>query len=131
MVEARSLENRYQTELRAGSRRIVADTHKDGLGGGAGMRPHELLEAALASCLAISARMALQELGMEEPRLGVRVELERGAQETVFVYALEPHRALNDAQRAAIYARLEHSPVRETLSRPLRFEQRASTARRA
>ncbi len=106
MVEARSLENRYQTELWAGSQRIVADTRKDGLGGSAGMRPHELLEAALASCLAISARIALQELGVEEPRLAVRVDLERGAEETAFVYALELQDALSAAQRAAVCARL-------------------------
>ncbi|MDL4773383.1 MULTISPECIES: OsmC family protein [Thermomonosporaceae] len=53
----------YQVQFRAGQNAGLADTVKDEVGGSVGLRPHELLEAALASCMTISARMELAELG--------------------------------------------------------------------
>jgi putative redox protein len=63
----------------ADSRSCLADTFKNGTGGSAGMRPHELLEASLATCMTISARMALADLGLPggEASVRVRVRLER------------------------------------------------------
>ncbi|MGD0197562.1 MAG: OsmC family protein [Solirubrobacteraceae bacterium] len=125
MVEAEALATPYQTAFRAGAVEGRADTLEAGRGGRGGMRPHELLEAALATCMAITARMALEELGIEAPGLRVRVELERSERETAYVYELRGDRGLTAAQRAAVYDRLERCPVRRTLSRPARFEQRA------
>jgi putative redox protein len=41
------------------------------------LRPHELLEASVATCMAISARMALADLGVPDGEVRVRVHLER------------------------------------------------------
>jgi putative redox protein len=86
------------------------------------MRPHELLEASLATCMTISARMALADLGLPcEASVRVRVRLEREESATRFRYELaldprlEPH-------RAAVMNRIERSPVRATLSKQLIFE---------
>ncbi len=121
MIEATALPAAWQVRFRAGENEGLADTVKGGTGGSAGMRPHELLEAALATCMTISARMALADLGIADGDVSVRVHLERGESATRFRYelalgpALEPH-------RPAVMERIECSPVRATLSRQLIFE---------
>ncbi|MFC6061039.1 OsmC family protein [Streptomyces ochraceiscleroticus] len=67
----------------AGENEGLADTCKAGVGGSAGPRPHELLEAALTTCMTITARMALVDLGVEgigetEGGMSVQVTLESG-----------------------------------------------------
>jgi putative redox protein len=85
------------------------------------LRPHELLEASLATCMTISARMALSDLGIADGEVRVRVHLEREQSVTRFRYelildpALEPH-------RPAVTESIERSPVRSTLSQQLTFE---------
>jgi putative redox protein len=121
MVEATSLPAAWQVRFQADGNEGRADTVKDGTGGSAGLRPHELLEASLATCMAISARMALADLGVPDGEVRVRVHLEREPSATRFRYelildpALEPH-------RPAVTERVERSPVRSTLSQPLIFE---------
>ena len=121
MVEATSLPTAWQVRFQAGDNKGRADTVKDGTGGSAGMRPHELLEASLATCMTISARMALADLGIPGGAVGVRVHLEREQSVTRFRYelildpALEPH-------RPAVTESIERSPVRSTLSKQLAFE---------
>jgi putative redox protein len=123
MVEATALPAAWQVKFRAGDNEGLADTVKNGTGGTSGMRPHELLEAALATCMTISARMALADLGLAhgEASVRVRVHLEREESATRFVYelaldpALEPH-------RPAVMERMERSPVRATLTKQLIFE---------
>ena len=98
MIEATALPAAWQVRFRAGENEGLADTVKAGTGGSAGMRPHELLEASLATCMTISARMALAELGITDGDVRVRVHLERGESATRFRHelaldpALEPHR---------------------------------------
>ena len=121
MIEATALPAAWQVRFRAGDNEGLADTLKNGTGGSSGMRPHELLEASLATCMTISARMALSDLGVADGQVRVRVHLEREQSVTRFRYelildpALEPH-------RPAVTERIERSPVRSTLSKQLTFE---------
>jgi putative redox protein len=121
VIEATALPTAWQVRFRTGDQEGRADTIKDGTGGSAGMRPHELLEASLATCMTISARMALADLGVPDGEVRVRVHLEREQSATRFRYelilspALEPH-------RATLTERIEGSPVRATLSKRLIFE---------
>ena len=130
MIEATALPAAWQVRFRAGDNEGHADTVKGGTGGSTGMRPHELLEASLATCMTISARMALADLGSAhlgsadgEVRVRVHLERERSATriryELVLDPALEPH-------RPAVTEAIERSPVRSTLSQPLIFEPAAS-----
>ncbi|MEN2740510.1 OsmC family protein [Microbacterium sp. X-17] len=119
-VEARALTEPWQAAYATGAHSGVSDTFKQGVGGGAGMRPHELLEAALASCMTIAARMELHDLGADDTGVSVRVEIERAEDLSRFHYALDLPVGL-EAHRAAIMNRLERSPVRATLSKPLEF----------
>jgi putative redox protein len=111
----------WQVRFQAGDNEGRADTFKDATGGSAGMRPHELLEASLATCMTISARMALADLGITGGTVGMRVHLEREQSVTRFRYelildpALEPH-------RPAVTESIERSPVRSTLGKRLTFE---------
>jgi len=121
VIEATALPVAWQVRFRADDHEGRADTVKDGTGGSAGMRPHELLEASLATCMTIDARMALADLGIPGGAVGVRVHLEREQSVTRFRYelildpALEPH-------RPAVTESIERSPVRSTLSKQLTFE---------
>ena len=121
MVEAVALLAPWQVRFKAGGNESIADTLKAGIGGSAGMRPHELLEASLATCMTISARMALADLGITDAEVGVRVRLEREASTTRFQYELLLAPEL-EAHRPAIVERIACSPVRSTLSKPLVFE---------
>jgi putative redox protein len=122
MVEATALPVAWQVGLRAGDNEVYADTVKGGAGGTTGMRPHELLEASLAACMTISARMALAGLGVPDGAVRVRVHLEREQAATRFRYELilEP---MLEAHRADLMECIERSPVRTTLSQQLIFER--------
>jgi len=121
MVEAAALPAPWQVRFQAGGNESIADTRKAGVGGSAGMRPHELLEAALATCMTISARMALAELGVHVAGVRVRVHLERQEEATRFRYELLLDPEL-EAYRGAVAERVACSPVLSTLSKPLIFE---------
>ena len=120
-VISRALPEKWQAEYVAGSHRGIADTYKQGVGGGAGLRPHELLEAALASCMTITARMELAELGVDDAGVEVTVEVVRSDDETRFRYSMRLPEHL-EPYRDQLSVRLEHSPVRTTLSKPIAFE---------
>jgi putative redox protein len=123
VIEATALPAAWQVRFRAGDNESLADTDKNGAGGSAGMRPHELLEASLATCMTISARMALADLGLPcgEASVRVRVHLEREESATRFRYelVLDPSLA---AHQPAVMQAIERSPVRATLSKQLIFE---------
>ncbi|WP_225726449.1 MULTISPECIES: OsmC family protein [unclassified Nocardia] len=121
MIEATSIPTPWQVKFRADGNEGMADTVKAGVGGHAGLRPHELLEAALASCMTISARMALTEVGAPDVEVRVRVDLDRAESATTFRYELELDPAY-DHYRPMLMQRLERSPVRTTLRKRLFFE---------
>ncbi|MFC4909490.1 OsmC family protein [Actinomadura gamaensis] len=120
MVEAAALPAPWQVRFQADGNEGVADTRKGGVGGSAGMRPHELLEASLAACMTISARMALADLGVPDAEVRVRVGLEREESATRFRYELLLAPEL-EIHRPAIAERIACSPVLSTLSKPLDF----------
>lgn len=121
MVEAVALRAPWQVRFQAGGNEGVADTVKGGIGGSAGLRPHELLEAAAATCMTISARMALADAGVTDGEVSVRVLLEREESTTRFRYELRLAPEL-EVHRSAVLERIACSPVRSTLGKPLLFE---------
>ena len=120
-VDARAMPDKWQVRYTAGENDGVADTLKSGVGGSAGLRPHELLEAALATCMTITARMELSDHDLDDTDVAVTVTIDRTDETSCFRYALTLPAAL-EPQRAAIMARLEHSPVRTTLTKTLSFQ---------
>lgn len=120
-VQAKALPECWQVQYEAGGIAGVADTAKRGAGGGAGLRPHELLEASLACCMTIMARLWLDDEGLDDEGVGVTVEVVREADRSRFLYSLRLPAAL-EPHRDQILARLESSAVRATLSKQLTFE---------
>jgi len=121
LVEAVALPACWQVKFWAGGNEGIADTAKAGVGGSAGMRPHELLEASLATCMTISARMALADLGVTDAEVGVRVHLEREESTTRFRYELVLGPEI-EVHRSVVMERIACSPVGSTLSKPLTVE---------
>jgi len=118
-VTATALAVRHQTRYHNGNHGGIADTCKDGAGGSAGMRPHELLEAALATCMTMTARMASEAIGVDHACAAVTVRLARGQALTTVRYRLALDPRLDADQRATVIARVECSPVLKTLQLPL------------
>ncbi len=63
MATASSTDTPYATTVRAGGFEFVSDSEREGIGGTAGVRPHDLIDASLAACIAITVRMAADVRG--------------------------------------------------------------------
>jgi len=122
MIHTNSQPEHYLTHFTNGDQIGSSDTTSDKGGGNRGFRPHELLEAALASCMNMTLRMCAQKHGIPLAGAVVLVSLNRDAPDgPTFVYRAELHGSLSDAQRQQLLASLENCPVRATLSKRLQF----------
>ena len=100
----------------------MADTTPDKGGGNAGFRPHELLEAALASCMNMSLRMYAESHSFPLAGVSVSVSLNRAhPNEPSFEYGVEFEGPLSEDQKIQLLSVLENCPVRNTLSKSLKF----------
>ena len=85
-------------------------------GDDAGFGPHELLEAALASCLNIWVRVYANGHNIPLAGMVTEVTLDRQTSgETVFRYALEPKGPLTEDQRRELMQAAQSCPVHQTL----------------
>jgi len=123
MIHADSQPDPFLTRFTNGDQIASSDTTVDKGGGSRGFRPHELLEAALATCMNMTLRMSAQKLDLPLSGASVSVSLNREQPESpTFVYRIQLHGSLTDEQRRELLARVENCPVRTTLSKGLRFE---------
>ena len=100
----------------------MADTTPDKGGGASGFRPHELLEAALATCMNMTATMCAAKHAIPLTQVLTKVTLDRSGSEQVFFrYSVELIGDLTVQQREAIMSAIRVCPVRKTLSRGVRF----------
>lgn len=103
MVEATSEPVWYQTQLTNRVPSIFSDTTRDTGGSESGFRPHNLLEAALASCLNITLRMYADQHGLALSGVTTRVTLDRSnPEETIFEYEVELLGELSEQDRARL-----------------------------
>ncbi|HAB67990.1 MAG TPA: disulfide bond formation regulator, partial [Gammaproteobacteria bacterium] len=65
MVRAEYQGSPYATKLTCREHQLIADVTAEKGGLDAGLRPHDFLEASLASCLQITLRMYAQKHGIE------------------------------------------------------------------
>src|SRR5680860_434792 len=108
-ISAQALATRWQAQYASGDHSGIVDAFKLGTGGSASPGPHELLEAALAGCMIIFARMELAEQGLDDTGVGVAVEVERAEAVSRFRYTLILPPLL-EGHGGALLARLERSP---------------------
>lgn len=105
----------------AGKSTTRADTSPPA-GKGAGFRPHELLEAALASCTAITLRMLADARGLALEAVIVSVKLDRSnPEETTFRTHVDLKGELSEGERELLLSGVQACPVRRTLSKRLSF----------
>lgn len=101
----------------------MADTTSDKGGSGAGFRPNELLEAALASCINITIRMFAEKHTIPLTFVSTTVKLDRNyPDEAIFNYALELTGPLSDSDHQLLTEAARSCPVRQTLSKKLSFQ---------
>ena len=98
---------------------LTADTAVDGGGSDAGPSPHDLYDAALASCKALTLTWYANHKGL--PLTDVRVECERDASEErhgVYKLTTRLHLAgdLSEAQRKELLAVAEKCPIHKLMS---------------
>jgi putative redox protein len=112
----------YRTVVSSGDLQLLANTLKDGVGGTDGFRPHDLLEAALAACMNITARMAAEKAGVVLDGVTTRVRLNReGDGPVTFQCSLSMPEELSEDARIAIAQAVANCPVRRTLARGTQF----------
>jgi putative redox protein len=121
MIEAKSEPVPYQTSFAVGGHAGMADTTKDGVGGEAGMRPHDLLAAALATCMTMTARMSAERAGHPDLKVKVRVDLEREAEVTRFRYAVDLDPEVDPQLRTRVLRAVGRCPVSQTLRKEIEF----------
>ncbi len=120
MVSAQRTGEPYAVEITDGRNILRADTEKDGVGGHTGMRPHELLESALAACIRMTIDIAAQRKGIAVPPCTVSVRLERLEQENRFHVAVSFEETPSEQCRDLVHRAVAGSPVSRTLAKPMR-----------
>jgi putative redox protein len=123
MIRADSQPTKYQIQFTNGEHVSVSDTTSDKGGSNLGFRPHELLEAALASCMNMSLRMCAEKHAIPFSGVSVAVSLNRSNPAgTLFEYSVQFRSELSEFQKHQLLSALESCPVRNTLSKPLQFK---------
>lgn len=123
MIRADSQPTKYQTQFSNGAHVSVSDTTSDKGGSNLGFRPHELLEAALASCMNMSLRMCAEKHAIPLSSISVAVSLNRSNPDNpLFEYSVQFRGEISESQKDQPLSALERCPVRNTLSKPLRFK---------
>jgi putative redox protein len=124
MIRTNSQPAPFQVEFTNEQHSAMADTTQDKGGGYCGFRPHELLEASLATCMNMTATMYATKHDIPLTHVITKVSLDRsGLEQVVFNYTLELKGDLTDEQRKAIHSAVRVCPVRKTLSRGFKFTE--------
>lgn len=122
MVKCENEEISYRVVISNRRHEIVADAPEGKGGGGSALRPHELLEAALASCINMMIRMYADKNNIQLTRITTQVSLDRNQPgETIFKYSFSIEGSLTNEQREELNRVVEGCPVRKTLSNTIRF----------
>lgn len=115
----------YRTELTARGITAIADEPLDHGGEDAGLRPHELLLSALASCTAITLRMYAERKGWDVGGITVHATLDRTkdgrAVDSRIHLELAFSKEVSAEQRERLLQIAGACPVHRTLESPIHF----------
>jgi putative redox protein len=114
----------YQTTVSNGKHIASADTTEDKGGHHSGFRPHELLEAALASCLNMHLRMYADHHNIFLDEVRTIVTLDRNLpDEAIFKYSIDMTGSLSDEQRVKLLQIAKTCPVHKTLLKKISIQE--------
>jgi putative redox protein len=117
MIQATSLGVPYQVTFTNGRVTATADVPPEKGGGGQGFGPHELVEAALATCLAMTVEMHAAKHGLPVRGVTAEVRLDRSRPgDARLDYALTIDGPLTAEQREQLLAAARECPVGRTLA---------------
>jgi putative redox protein len=120
MIQAHTLDVPYRVEFGNGTHRAVADVPVVKGGAGNGFGPHELLEAALATCMAITVRKYASENGIPLRAARIEVRIDRSAPDVVVLkYSLTLDGPISNDDRARLTTAAANCPVARTLAADL------------
>lgn len=117
MIRSHSLGIPHQVTFTNGVTTATADVPKEKGGAGCGFGPHELLEAALATCLTISVELYAAKHQLPLESVTAEVHLDRSLPtEIALVYSLVFQGSLSAEQRNLLTVAASRCPVQRTLS---------------
>ena len=117
MIRSSSLDVPYRTAFSNGSLDAVADVPVEKGGAGKGFGPHELLEAAFATCLTMTVQMYAAKHGLPLHAAQCEVRIDRSVPGTATLnYALTFDGPLTDEQSARLREAASRCPVAKTLT---------------
>ncbi len=120
MITAKSRAPNYQVFFTDGLHQGVADTTADKGGGNSGFRPHDLLEAALATCLNMWLSMFANNHGIPVAQVETRVSLDRSrSDEVIFNYSIDISGSLSGSEKQKLLSAAQACPVHKTLAKKL------------
>lgn len=126
MIKTTSEKLSYQTSFSNGHAVSLSDTTDDKGGSSAGFSPHELLEAALASCMNMSIRMFAKRYSIPLTSVSTTVTINMSnPDETIFCYTLDLIGSLSENERQHLTKAAQYCPVRQTLFKTLSFSDQS------
>ena|ERR1019366_5209338 len=117
MIQSTSLDVPYQVKFTNGQCTAIADVPKEKGGEGQGFGPHELMEAALATCLTMTVQMHAKKHNIPLLRASVEVLIDRTRPpEVPLVYSVKFEGPLSVVQEEELAAAASSCPVIRTLT---------------
>jgi putative redox protein len=117
MIHSSSLDVPYQVQFTNGQCSAIADVPKAKGGDGQGFGPHELVEAALATCLTMTAQMYAKKHAIPLEGVSAEVHIDRSQpNEVTLVYSLKFDGPLSPGQERDMRVAASTCPVARTLS---------------
>lgn len=127
MIIAKSNPTPFKTEFTNNTVHSYSDNTPKKGGSGDGFRPHELLEAALACCINMSARMYAKKNSISLDNVKIVVAIDRSISGKVcFEYEVKLGGNLSKQQKSEILEVIKSCPVHKTLSSELSFKVKDS-----
>ncbi len=122
MIISTSESPQYRTRFSDGKHAAIADTTAEKGGSDSGFRPHELLEAALATCVNMTIRMYADNHGIHLEGVTTTVRLDReSSEQAIFNYEVKFVGDLKPEHAEKLLRAASACPVRRTLSRAIVF----------
>jgi len=123
MITAHNEKEQYKTMFSNGVHDTIADVGTANGGTNAGFNPHDLLEAAYASCINITVRMWAEKFDVPVTDIITKVSIDKSREgKTVFRYKMEVEGDLTDEQRERLSRIPLKSPIMHSLAKEIEFE---------
>jgi putative redox protein len=121
-MSTKLIKEKFQHQITIGNNSILSDADKAAGGNEEGMTPHEILEASLASCVAITLKMYSNVKNFPLEYADVEVTIEKAEKGNVFKKTVKLFGPLNDEQKKRLLEIADRCPVHKILTSPIIIE---------